>query len=65
LAKKGIKIKDLANELGVTARQLIERCRAEGLWVQNCVTKLPPADERRVRAWYTTTDAQSRTDTSE
>ena len=52
LAKKGIKIKELAGELGVTSRQLIDRCRAEGLSVQNSVTKLPPADEHRVRAWF-------------
>lgn len=52
LARKGIKIKELAGELGVTSRQLIDRCRAEGLWVQNSVTRLPPADVRRVRAWF-------------
>lgn len=52
MAKKGIKVVDLARELGLTSRQLIDRCRAEGLWVQNSITRLPPEQVRRVCAWY-------------
>ena len=52
MAKKGIKIKDLAQSLGVTSRALIDRCRAEGIAVQNSVTKLDVAQERQVRTWY-------------
>jgi len=52
MAKKGITIKRLAKALGVTSRVLIDRCRAEGLSVQNSVTKLSAADEKRVRALY-------------
>lgn len=50
--KKGIKIKDLARELGVTSRELIDRCRAEGLFVQNSITKLDRNKEKRVRGWF-------------
>ncbi len=52
MAKKGIKIKDLARELGLTSRQLIDRCRAEGFPVQNSITKLNPQLERTVRSWF-------------
>ena len=52
MAKKGVKVKELAVELGVTSRQLIDRCRAEGLFVQNSITKLPPDKERLVRSWF-------------
>ena len=52
MPKKGIKIKELAKELGVTAKRLLLRCREEGLTVQNSITKLPPQDERLVRSWF-------------
>ncbi|MEK7731665.1 MAG: hypothetical protein AAB363_07390 [Planctomycetota bacterium] len=52
MAKKGIKVKDIARELGLTSRQLIDRCRAEGLHVQNSITKLNPESERTVRGWF-------------
>lgn len=57
MARKGVKLKELAHELGLTSRQLIERCRAEGLPVQNSITKLPPDQERRIRTWFAGTDA--------
>lgn len=50
--KKGIKVKELAKELGITSRELIERCRTGGVPVQNSVTKLQPEAERRVREWF-------------
>ena len=52
MAKKGIKVKDLAQELGITSRQLIDRCRAEGFPIQNSITKLNPELERTVRSWF-------------
>lgn len=52
LMKQGIKVSDLAKELGTTSRQLIDRCRAEGVAVQNSITKLRPDQERRVRGWF-------------
>jgi len=52
VAKKGIKVKELARELGLTSRQLIDRCRAEGIAVQNSITKLNPESERIVRSWF-------------
>ena len=52
MAKKGIKIKDLAKELSVTSRAIIDRCRAEGIPVQNSVTRLSPEVERSVRQWF-------------
>lgn len=52
MAKKGTKVKELAIELDVTAREIIDRCRAEGLFVQNSITRIAPADVARVRAWF-------------
>ena len=52
MAKKGIKVKDIAHELGITSRQLIDRCRAKGIHVQNSITKLNPESERTVRSWF-------------
>jgi len=42
----------LARELGVTSRELINRCRAEGLFIQNSITKLDAGQVARVRAWF-------------
>jgi hypothetical protein len=53
---KGIKVKDLARELGVTSRVLIDRCRAEGVAVQNSITKLDRNAEKRVRGWFRKAD---------
>jgi len=52
MAKKGIKVKDLAKELGATSRAILLRCRAEGIPVQNSITRLKPELERAVRAWF-------------
>jgi len=52
MAKKGIKVQELAKELGVTSREVIDRCRAEGMGVQNSITKLDAEAERRVRSWF-------------
>lgn len=52
MAGKGPKVKELARELGVSARLVITRCRAEGLAVQNRITRLQPEWERLVRAWF-------------
>jgi phage antirepressor YoqD-like protein len=52
VAKKGIKVKDIARELGLTSRQLIDHCRAEGIHVQNSITKLNPELERTIRGWF-------------
>lgn len=62
MAKKGIKIKELAEELGVTARTVVARCRAEGLTVQNSITRLKPEQERIVRAWFVHGDDDGRQD---
>ena len=50
-SKKGIKVKELARELGMTSRRLIELCRANGLPVQNSITRISRIDDSRVRAW--------------
>ncbi len=55
--KKGIKVKELAHELGLTSRELIDRCRAEGVFVQNSITKLNRMTERRVRGWFSAADS--------
>ncbi len=45
-------IKRLAKEFGLTSRQLLDRCRAEGLPIQNSITKLGDDQARRVRSWF-------------
>lgn len=60
MAKPGIKVKELARELGVTSRTLIDRCRAEGIFLQNSLTKLPVEAERRVRTWFPNPAADER-----
>ncbi|MFQ5590892.1 MAG: hypothetical protein ACE5HE_07005 [Phycisphaerae bacterium] len=52
MARTKIRIKDLAAEFGVTSRQVIDRCRAEGLSVQNSISRLPRDQERLVRSWF-------------
>ncbi len=56
MAKRGIKVKELAKELGISSRELIERCRTGGVPVQNSVTKLQPQVERQVRTWFDRND---------
>jgi len=52
MTTKRVTVKQLARELGVTSRQIIDRCRANGLPVQNSITRLKPDDERTVRMWF-------------
>lgn len=52
MAKKGIKVKELAKELGATSRAIIDRCRAEGIPVQNSLTRLNRETEQSVRVWF-------------
>ena len=54
MAKKGEKIKNLARELGVTSRSVIDRCRTEGISAQNSITRLSPVDAQRVHGWFAT-----------
>jgi hypothetical protein len=50
--RKGLKVKELAVEVGVTARELLARCRAEGMALQNSVTRLTGEQEEIVRGWF-------------
>lgn len=52
MGKKGLRIKDLAHELGITSRELIDRCRAADIPAQNSITKLSPQHEATIRAWF-------------
>ncbi len=57
--KKGPKIKELARELGITSRQLVDRCRAEGVAAQNSITRLTPAQAAQARGWFPAPAAQA------
>ncbi|MBI1827586.1 MAG: translation initiation factor IF-2 N-terminal domain-containing protein [Planctomycetes bacterium] len=59
MAKKGVKIKDLAKELDVTSRVLIDRCRANGMPVQNSITKIDDRAADSVRSWFANDSATS------
>ncbi len=52
MSKAGVKVKQLARELGVTSRAVIDRCRAEGIFIQNSITRLNSDTERAVRRWF-------------
>lgn len=52
MPKAGIKIKELAKEIGITSRQLLNRCREEGVPVQNSITRLKPDLEKQIRSWF-------------
>jgi len=52
MPKKGPKIKELAKELDVAAKALVDRCRREGLPVQNSITRVTLEQERLVRSWF-------------
>ena len=52
-------VRRLARELGITPRELIDRCRAEGFFVQNGITKAKIELERRIRGWYKSEDSAS------
>lgn len=56
MAKKGIRVKDLAGELGITSRTIISRCREQGIRVQNSIGRLSADDERTVRSWFARDD---------
>ncbi len=50
MPKRGTKVEDLARELGITSRELIDRGRAEGIDIQNRITKLTLEQAQRMRA---------------
>ena len=58
MPKRGPKVRELAQDLGVTSRELIDRCRAEGLKLQNSITRIKPELVPVVRGWLS---AQSTT----
>lgn len=52
MPKKGVKIKELAQELGVTSRVLIDKCREAGIPAQNSITKLSETHAASARALF-------------
>lgn len=50
------RVKDLARELGLTSRQLLDRCREAEIQVQNSISKFSVEDERIVRSWFRESD---------
>ncbi len=61
MPKKGPKIKELAAEFGLTSRVLIDRCRGEGLPVQNSLTRMGPEHERLIRSWFDNDESENST----
>ena len=47
-----VKIRELARELGVTSRRVIDWCRAEGIPAQNSIARLHPDAALRVREHF-------------
>lgn len=57
MRKKGPTIKEIAREIGVTSHALMIRCREEGIFAQNSITRIEPALVPRIKAWYDSSDA--------
>lgn len=57
----------LANELGVTSKAILEKCRAEGLGevVRNHMTALSAGLEATIREWFSQSETRSAVETSE
>ena len=53
MAKRGVKVRELARELGVSSRSVIDRCRASGIPAQNNITRLSPEHCALLRVWFT------------
>jgi hypothetical protein len=49
---RGSKVKEIAKDVGVSAKTLVARCRVEGMAVQNSVSRLTRAQEETVRSWF-------------
>lgn len=47
-----VKIRELARELGVTSRRVIDWCRTEGIPAQNSIARLNPDAALRVREHF-------------
>lgn len=58
LPQKGVKIKELARELGCTSRELIDRCRAAGIPAQNSITRLNRGQAEKARQLFQNGGAQ-------
>ncbi len=56
MTTKPIKVKQLAKELGVTSRRVIDLCREAGIPIQNSIAKLNADAERLVRAKIAASD---------
>ncbi|MGB0715444.1 MAG: hypothetical protein ACPGXK_06175 [Phycisphaerae bacterium] len=59
MRKKGPRIRDLAREMGVTSKTLMLRCREEGIFAQNSITRVEPALVPTIRSWFGGTQGES------
>jgi translation initiation factor IF-2 len=49
---KGIRVNQLAKELGVASKDILEKCRAEGVEIPNHMTVLSVGLSETVREWF-------------
>ena len=59
------RIFELARELGVTSKTMLEKCRAEGLDVKNHMATLSAGLEATLREWFSPDVTQTAVETSE
>ena len=55
---------ELAKELGVTSKTMLEKCRAEGLEIRNHMATLSAGQEATIREWFTEGAAVTAVETS-
>jgi translation initiation factor IF-2 len=49
--QESVRVHNLARQLGVQSRQLLRRCRENGINVKNHMSKLEADEVRRIRSW--------------
>ena len=56
---------ELARELGVKSKAMLEKCRAEGLEIKNHMATLSAGLEATLREWFSADASQTAVETSE
>ncbi len=63
-AKKKLRVSDLAKELGVTSKAVLEKCKAEGLPIEKHMHVLSVGQEETIREWFSEGPHQTAVETA-
>ena len=59
------RVHELAKEIGVTSKSIIDKCRAEGIELKNHMAPLTAGLEATIREWFSTGEPSTAVETSE